>query len=140
MTVQYENPGSLAAPFGHYSHIAIDDRTGLTALAGQVGIDAKGHVVGPDVADQIRTCFENVATALEAAGSSPDNVLQFTTYLTDSGHVPAFYAVREEVFAAWYPGGGWPPNTLLFINRLLHDDMIIEIQTLAIHKDPARSR
>ena len=45
--------------------------------------DAAGSVIGHDIEVQTRACIENVKVILEDAGSSIENVLDVTVYLTD---------------------------------------------------------
>jgi 2-iminobutanoate/2-iminopropanoate deaminase len=35
------------------------------------------------------------------------------------------------VFADWYPGGSFPPNTLLVVARLVQPDFMVEIEAVA---------
>lgn len=67
---------------GPYSH-AID--TGrLVFLSGQTPIDpATGTLVEGTIHAQTRRCFENLASVLEAAGLSFDDVVKCNVFLTD---------------------------------------------------------
>ena len=68
---------------------------------------------------------------LASAGMGPEHVAKFTTYLSAAVFVEPFYQVREKVFADWYPGGGFPPNTLLVVARLVQPDFMVEIEAVA---------
>ena len=65
------------------------------------------------------------------APHGPEHVAKFTTYLSAAVFVEPFYQVREKVFADWYPGGGFPPNTLLVVARLVQPDFMVEIEAVA---------
>jgi enamine deaminase RidA (YjgF/YER057c/UK114 family) len=116
--VTYLNPPSAPPAQGMYSHVA---RAGeLAFIAGQVAVDAKGNPVGVgDVAAQVNQVFENLGTILKDLGAGFESVVQFTTYLTSADSIPAFMAARAALFPKLFPGGKFPPNTLLVIDRLV---------------------
>jgi len=58
-------------------------------------------------------------------------VAKLTTYLTRADDIEDFYRVRRELFAELYPEGGYPPNTLLVVDRLVFPDCLIEIEAVA---------
>ncbi len=53
--------------------------------------------------DQTRQVLENLKAVLEAAGSSLDNVVKATCYLSDLAHFARFNAVYEEYFGQSKP-------------------------------------
>ncbi|HTX03508.1 MAG TPA: RidA family protein [Candidatus Acidoferrales bacterium] len=123
---------SLAAPLGLYSHVSRVKSGNPVYIAGQVGVDAQGRLVGPDFSAQMRQTFENLRIALKAAGGTFADVAKFTTYVTRDTDLPAFMQTREEIFANLYPTGSYPPNTLLVINRLVKPELLIEIEAIAV--------
>ena len=132
MPVAYSNPAALSEPLGAYSHVA-SGRGRLVAIAGQVGADADGNVVGEgDCAAQVVQTFENVRVALAAEGLRPADLLQLTTYLVDADHIATFYEARAGVFAEMFPDGRYPPNTLLVIDRLVRPELLVEMSALAV--------
>jgi len=52
-------------------------------------------------------------------------------YLVHSQDIEAFMTVRKEFFARIYPGGQYPPNTLLMVDRLVGEQFLIEIEAMA---------
>jgi len=48
-----------------------------------VMVDGQGNVVGHDIDTQCRSVFENVRIILEESGSSWDNLVDVTVFLTD---------------------------------------------------------
>ena len=40
-------------------------------------------------------------------------------------------AVRKELYAKIYPGGQYPPNTLLMVDRLVGEQFLIEVEAIA---------
>jgi 2-iminobutanoate/2-iminopropanoate deaminase len=74
---------------------------GVVYCSGQVSLErSTGELVGATVADQTRTCLENLAAVLNAAGTSLARVVKVTAYLTDMGDFSEFNTVYSEFFAA----------------------------------------
>ncbi|GAA4260656.1 RidA family protein [Dactylosporangium darangshiense] len=114
-------------PVNGYSH-AVRFSGELVAVSGQVPLDATGAVVGAgDAEAQVRQVFANLATALNAAGSGLDRVVKLGVYLTDLADLPAFRAVRDELFDPAAP----PASTLVQVSALVHPAFRVEIEALA---------
>jgi enamine deaminase RidA (YjgF/YER057c/UK114 family) len=126
------NPPSLGKPLGQYSQIARVRASEFVFIAGQVATDTTGAIVGAD--DFERQCvqvFANIAAALASVGARWSNVVQFTTYLVHAQDIAKFMAFRTREFPRMFPNGAYPPNTLLIIDRLVHEQFLIEIQAVA---------
>jgi enamine deaminase RidA (YjgF/YER057c/UK114 family) len=126
MAIEYIPSVEGLSKFGDYSPLAVSD--GLVAVAGQFGTGVT------DPADQVRGAFANVGKALAAAGLGFDDVIKFTTYVVGRETIPHFMEVRKEVFADIYPGGVYPPNTLLVVAGLVHEEFVVEIEAIAQSK------
>ena len=126
MSIKYLYPVEGLKSFGDYSPVAVSDE--LVVIAGQFGTD------GEDPDSQVRGAFKNVGTALAAAGLGFDDVIKFTTYVVGRETLPHFMRIRKEVFAEIYPGGVYPPNTLLVVAGLVHEEFVVEIEALALRK------
>jgi enamine deaminase RidA (YjgF/YER057c/UK114 family) len=131
--VKYSNPSGLAKPLGAYSHIARARASELVFIAGQLAVNEAGNLVGKgDFAAQMRQVFDNLGRALESEELGFANVTKFTTYLVHSQDIESFMAVRKELFARIYPGGKYPPNTLLMVDRLVGEQFLIEVEAIAV--------
>lgn len=126
-TVQFVNPSTLSAPTG-YTHV-VDVLRGRTIyISGQVALDKSGNVVGKgDFAAQATQVFENLKAALAAAGATFDNVVKVTTFVTDMSHIAVLRTVRGK-----YYGKNAPASTLVQIGKLAHEDLMIEIEAIAV--------
>ncbi len=103
----------------------------LLFVAGQVGRDASGELVGPfDPVAQARQAFENLKTILDEAGSDFAHVIKVTTYYVDSGEVQAITDVRREYF-----GDHRPPHTGLVITMLGSPEVRFEVEVIAVIPD-----
>jgi len=45
-----------------------------------------------------------------------------------------FYEARAKVFAEMFPDGGYPPNTLLVVSRLVQPELLVEMSALAVRQ------
>ena len=122
----------VARPLGAYNH-AVSVRPGrLLFIAGQVSIDEAGELVGKnDLQAQVRQVFHNLGQILASAGGSFENVVQLTTYMLRSQDIEGFVATRNQIYTEIYPNAGYPPNTLLVIDRLVREEFLIEIEAIA---------
>ncbi len=119
-------------PLGAYSVGMTVNAGSLVYVAGQVGVDPAGELVGPgDAAAQTRQVFENIGHVLEAAGAGFSNVVEFTTYVVGRDSVAGFIAGRNQVFPGIFPNGGYPPNTLLVVDGLVREEFLVEIKATA---------
>jgi len=130
--VTYVNPPSAPPVQGMYSHVARMAPGELAFIAGQVAIDAKGNPVGVgDLAAQVNQVFENLGKILKDLGTDFEQVVQFTTYLTKAETIPTWMSARSAVFPKLFPGGKFPPNTLLVIDRLVKPEFLLEVEAIA---------
>jgi enamine deaminase RidA (YjgF/YER057c/UK114 family) len=130
--ISIHNPDVLGKPLGQYSQIARVKASEFLFIAGQVATDGSGKLVGGDDFDaQCRQTFANIEAALKSQGASFASVVEFTTYLVHSQDIPKFMAWRLREFPKLFPNGAYPPNTLLIIDRLVQEQFLIEVQTIA---------
>ncbi len=126
------NPEGLGKPLGLYSHIARARAAEFVFIAGQVATDPSGAVIGAgDFEAQCAQVFANIEAALKAVGGGWRHVVQFTTYLVHSQDIAKFAAFRQREFPRLFPDGAYPPNTLLIIDRLVQEPLLLEVQTVA---------
>ena len=103
-------------PLGAYSVGMSVNAGSLVYVAGQVGVDRAGNLVGAgDAAAQTRQVLENIGNVLAAAGAGFSNVVEFTTYVVGRDSVQGFIDGRNQVFPDIFPNGDYPPNTLLVV-------------------------
>jgi len=116
-----------------YSHGMIAPGGELVVVAGQVGADRAGKLIGPgDVVAQTRQAFENVRAVLEAAGSGVRQIVRFQTFLTHAADIEGFMQARKELFPRYFPDGVYPPSTLLVVSRLVVPELLVEIEAMAV--------
>jgi 2-iminobutanoate/2-iminopropanoate deaminase len=110
------NPNlSLATRFGN-----------LVFVSGQTGRHPVTGELGKDVREQTRNVLERIKTILTAAGTSLDNVLTATTYLTNVKDVAAY----NEEYAKYFPADK-PARTTVTVAALNTPELLIEITVTA---------
>jgi 2-iminobutanoate/2-iminopropanoate deaminase len=101
-------------------------RTGdLVFVAGQLGLDPGGTMVGPGVAEQTEQVMRNLAAILAEAGSSLDKLVKTTVFLVD---LDEFQAMNE-VYARHV--GDRPPARSTFQVAALPSGARVEIEAVA---------
>lgn len=101
---------------------------GQVFVSGTTAIDEHGEIVGKgDVYLQTKQCILNIEKALKKAGSSLNNVVRTRTFITNIDEWEAFGKAHEEFFGAIKPAA-----TLVEVNKLIHRDLLVEIEADAL--------
>ena len=129
MTVERINPAELARPSG-FSH-AVSATGRMVFLAGQIGMDRDGKVVGGGIVPQFEQAFGNLLATLAAAGGHPADLVSLTIYLTD---VEDYQAHGQEIGAVWrrLAGTDYPAMAGVGVTRLWLPEALVEIQGIAV--------
>ena len=123
--IKIQNVEALGKPLGQYSHVTrVVGSSETLYIAGMLA-------QGADFDAQCAGVFRQIETALKSAGAGWGNVAQFSTYLVHSQDIPKFMAWRLREFPNMFPDGKYPPNTLLIIDRLVQEQFLVEVQTIA---------
>lgn len=121
------NPPGVLGPVG-YSHVVRKSGTPVF-IAGQVGADAAGAVVGPgDPEAQARQVFANLRTVVAACGGSMADIVKITVYVTDMAHRPAVARARLE----HWPDGDFPASTFVVVSSLAMPEWLVEVEAVAM--------
>ncbi|HUN57248.1 MAG TPA: RidA family protein [Candidatus Binataceae bacterium] len=93
-------------------------------ISGTTAFDAQGVVVGRgQMYAQARQAIENIETVLERAGMALSNVVRTRIFLTEIGDFEAVARAHREAF-----GANPPAATVVEVRRLVHPDIMIEIE------------
>jgi reactive intermediate/imine deaminase len=103
---------------------------GLVFVAGQTGRHPVSGEVGKDIREQTRNILERIKVILAAAGTSLDNVLTATTYLTNVKDLAAY----NEEYGKYFPANK-PARTTVTVASLNSPDLLIEITVTACVPD-----
>ncbi len=94
--------------------------------AGMAGIDPEtGKVVDGGVREQTRQTMENLKAGLERAGSSLEDAVKTTVYITDAAN----YQAMNEVYREYFPDD--PPARATVITGLALEELLVEIELIA---------
>jgi 2-iminobutanoate/2-iminopropanoate deaminase len=116
----------MAEPISHFIHVVRADR--LVFVSGCVASDEQGRTVGgSDVVAQARQVHENLKKCLAAAGATFADVCKVTVFLKNVADREQVNTVRKEYF-----GSSRPASTLVEISRLVRDDLLLEIECIAV--------
>ena len=126
-------PKGIHAPPSDYSHAFKAEGKKMLFIAGQIPLDSSENLVrAGDMRAQVKQDMENMKLVLEEGGANFSNIVKFTTYLRGSDSVQKFWKARKEVFPEYFPDGVYPPNTLLVVTSLYREDILVEIEAIAI--------
>lgn len=127
--IQRINPDGLPKPT-RYSHVAIAKGEKLIYVAGQIGADATGKIVGKgDIAAQAEQALKNVQTALASAGATFADVIKMNFYVVGlkPGVMSSIRSARDK-----YIKGDYPAGTAVGVQSLISEDALIEIEVVAV--------
>ena len=128
--VMFDNPATVPAPAGQYSHVALAELGDqvILQLSGQAAIDAEGKVVGGnDMTAQADYIMDNITAILAAHGATLADVLNIRAYVTDMSRLSEYGKVRTARFT------GTPPTvTTVEVSRLFVPGALIEVEITAV--------
>ena len=123
------NPETLAPPRG-YSH-GILGHGRVLFVAGQIGWNSYGQLVGEGFPDQFDQALANVVAVVSEAGGRPESIARFTIYVVDKSEY--LFAQREigQRYRARM-GRHFPAMTLVEVKSLLEPGARVEIEATAV--------
>jgi enamine deaminase RidA (YjgF/YER057c/UK114 family) len=132
-TPRFLNPPTLYKPPG-YSHVVEIKAPGrVVYIAGQLGLDAQGKLVGApgDFRAQATQAFENVKLALSAVGAGFGDIVKLNNYLTDMSHLPVLREVRDRYVNVSAP----PASTTVEISKFALPGALFEVEAIVMLAD-----
>jgi enamine deaminase RidA (YjgF/YER057c/UK114 family) len=133
MEKKFINPPTLSTPRG-YTHVVTATGGKMVFIAGQVAWDAKGEIVGKgDLRAQATQVYENLKAALAAAGATFTDVVKMNTYIVN--FKAADLPIIREVRAKYFLQENLPASTLVGVQALAVDGLLIEIEVIAMVKE-----
>lgn len=113
-------------PEGTWSNCLVIDKhvyiAGMTSRS-----DEFDTIVGADAYEQSKVIFDKIKALIEAAGGTMADVVKVNIFLTDVNDRQQVWEARREYFE-----GDFPVSTLLEISKLVHPDMLVEIEAVGI--------
>ena len=124
------NPSSVSTPKGYSQAAVIDLGTSkMVILSGQIALDKQGNLVGKDdLQQQTEQVFTNIKNIVEELGGTMDNVVKLNYFVTDATKVPVIRTVRDRFVNI----KTLPASTLVQVNRLFREDLLLEVEATAV--------
>jgi 2-iminobutanoate/2-iminopropanoate deaminase len=111
-----------------YSHVVTVTNPGkIIYIAGQLGRDADGKIVGGGMRGQMEQTFKNLEKCLTAAGATWADVVKTNTFVTDYAAFSECRDVRMRHF-----GVAVPTSTTIQISGLAQPGAMVEIEMIAV--------
>ena len=138
MRKQYLNPRQLHDPRFYTHAVAVWGGVKLVHVAGQVSYDRDGMVFGKgDIRAQCEQVFKNLTHALRVAGAGWGDVVKMNGYMVNMN--PEAVNVYREVRSRHLDRKQQPASTLVAVPRLVHEDLLLEVEVIAALAEPARA-
>jgi len=100
------------------SEMCIRDRVGIDQI--------NGKLAGPGIREQTEQTLRNLASVLEAAGSSMRQVDKCTVFLTRAED----FATMNEVYKRFFPSEP-PARSTVIVAALARTDLVVEVECVA---------
>ena len=128
MTIKRLNPDTLHKNPA-FTQVAIVNKSAkLVYVGGQNSVNAKGEVVGEDIATRSVQAYKNVIAALEAAGATMADVFKMTIYLVQGQSLADGYGAIMPLIDPKVP----PPTVSgMMVVGLANPKYLIEIEAVA---------
>jgi enamine deaminase RidA (YjgF/YER057c/UK114 family) len=131
---KFHNPEALFNPTPYsFSHVAVVPAgSQLVFVAGQGGEENKEGQLSPDFRTQVQHALKNIQLALQTQQLTMGSVVKVTTLVVDHDAEKLKIIIAE--FEKMWPGKNFPVNTLIPVPKLALDNMLVEIDAVAIKK------
>jgi enamine deaminase RidA (YjgF/YER057c/UK114 family) len=139
MRKQYLNPKEIFhSPF--FTHTTtVSGPAKIVYVSGQVSYDRDGFVIGrDDVRAQAEQVFKCLTHNLKAAGASWSDVVKLNAYMVKMS-TDAVNLYRE-VRSRYLDAKRMPASTLVGVKRLVHEDLLLEVEVIAAVEEKAPAK
>src|SRR5215475_5099936 len=124
-SVTFANSPDLNTPPG-YNHAVVVNSGKLIFIAGQVGLDKQGKMVGKDDFRALAVqAFANLRAALAAGGAKPENLVKLNSYVVGLNHEKLL--TLRELRSSFVSKDNPPASTLICVAALFSEEASIEI-------------
>lgn len=127
--LQHLDPASAPPPAGKYSQLSITaENARIATFSGQIGSSSTVAGMPASAADQTRLVFAAIEALLASQGATPADLIRLLTFVVGRDSLVAFNAVRNEVYADWFPNGDYPVHTVVIVAGLAAEPILVEIE------------
>ena len=124
------NPPTMEKPPGYSHVVAIEGGARIVFFAGQLGVDTSGVFAGGpgDFKAQTVQAFENLKSALAAAGAGFEHLVKINNFLVDiERNMAAFREIRDRYLVK----SALPASTTIGVPALARPGALFEIEAVA---------
>ena len=130
MKKKFSNPPSLPSPRSYHHAVAVEGGRTIY-LSGQVAFDQERNIVGGnDLIEQTRQALRNLTTAVESGGGQISDIVQITIHVVN--YDPTQLDDIAGTLSEFFPPECLPANTLVGVDSLSTDGLLIEITGIAV--------
>jgi enamine deaminase RidA (YjgF/YER057c/UK114 family) len=134
---RFINPEGLSRPPTYTQVVEVVAPGRTIYVAGQLGTDRDGKLVGGDFRAQTEQVFKNLQTALTSVGASCADIVKLNSYLADIAHLP----ILREVRARYLDAAALPASTTLAVTGFAREGALLEVEAVAVlARGAARAR
>jgi enamine deaminase RidA (YjgF/YER057c/UK114 family) len=134
MRKRYLNPKEIHEPRFYTHAVSVSGPAKLVFVAGQVSYDRDGVVAGKgDMHAQAEQVFRNLTHSLRAAGAGWGDVIKMNGYMV--GMSTDAVNMFREVRARYLDPKQYPASTLVGVERLVHEHLLLEVEVVAALAD-----
>jgi enamine deaminase RidA (YjgF/YER057c/UK114 family) len=121
-------------PTSGFSHGVLAAQGRTLYVAGQVGADASGAIVGGGIVPQLGVALGRVVLVVTAAGGTPEDVVSMVLYTTA---IEEYRQQRSEIGAIYraHFSRHFPAMTLVAVAELVDPEAVIEVTAVAVVPD-----
>ncbi len=130
MALNLDNPPTVHAPLGAYSHsVEVPAGAKLVFVSGQVPVRADGHCP-TSLAEQADQVYANIVAVLAARGVPAHQIVKLTTYIVGDDDAEVVRQARRR-----HLGEHRPASTAVYVQRLVDPAWKVEIDAVALAPD-----
>jgi enamine deaminase RidA (YjgF/YER057c/UK114 family) len=130
MRKQHLNPKELFDPRFFTHTVSVSGAAKLVFISGQVSYDRDGIVIGKgDIGVQAEQVFKSLTHNLRAAGAAWSDVIKMNAYMV--GISAEALNLYRGVRARYLDPTKLPASTLVGVERLVHEDLLLEVELIA---------
>ncbi len=128
--VKFLNPQGMHVNPAFSQAAVVSGEVRTVYVGGQNAVNARGEIVGVgDLGVQAAQIFDNLETALKAAGAGLSHIVKWSVYVCEGQSPEPAFAVFQQRWA----GRADPPLiTVLYVSALAHPDFLMEIEATAV--------
>ena len=128
--VEHLNPEGLPQNPAFTNVVVVTGPVRTIYIGGQDAVDATGQLVGAgDIGAQARQVYENIQTALEAAGAGLEHVVKWNILIVQGQPLEPGFAEFQRV---WGERPNPPAITAAFVSALANPEFLVEIDAIAV--------